>query len=89
VSHRFDLETDVPERVQHLVEGAVAVHLSLMVTFKDARRQILKELFDRSKRAFDAPNEQELPRHWQHLSIFTKLRVLAQGVVLFLRSSLK
>jgi hypothetical protein len=60
-----------------------------MVTFKDARRQILKELFDRSKRAFDAPNEQELPRHWQHLSIFTKLRVLAQGVVLFLRSSLK
>jgi glucosyl-dolichyl phosphate glucuronosyltransferase len=87
VSHRFDLETDVPERVQRLVEGAVAVHLSLMVTFKDVRRQILKELFDRSKRAFDAPNEEDLPRHWRHLSTLTKLRILAQGVVLFLRSS--
>jgi glycosyltransferase involved in cell wall biosynthesis len=87
VSHRFDLDTDVPERVQRLVEGAVAVHLSLMVTFKDVRRQILKELFDRSKRAFDTPNEQDLPRHWRQLSTLTKLRILAQGVVLFLRSS--
>lgn len=87
VSHRFDLDTDVPERVQRLVEGAVAVHLSLMVTFKDVRRQILKELFDRSKRAFDAPNEQDLPRFWRQLSLLTKLRILAQGVVLFLRST--
>ena len=88
VSHRFDLDTDVPQRVQRLVAGAIAVHLTLMVAFKDVRKQIFRELFNRGKRAFDPPNDEELPRHWRQLSIFKKLEILFQGVVLFIRSSM-